>query len=53
MADRLVALVDAGHVTAYSWAPLTRWRCLRCDLSFLTRELAPRCPVCGWVDDGT
>jgi len=38
--------------SAYSWAPLTRWRCLRCGDVFLTREVAPTCPWCGFSEDG-
>lgn len=36
--------------TAWSWLLPTRWACLRCGTWFLTRDLAPRCPACGYVD---
>jgi rubrerythrin len=53
MPDRLVVLVDAQRPTAFSGAPLTRWRCLRCGDWFLTRDAAPICPLCGFREDGS
>ena len=36
--------------TPYDWQPPMRVRCLRCDAKFTTRELQPRCPVCGFKE---
>ena len=33
---------------AFAWLPPVRVRCLRCDRWYVTRELQPRCPACGF-----
>jgi hypothetical protein len=34
----------------WSWAPALRMQCLRCTRWFTTRELAARCPYCGFTE---
>jgi rubrerythrin len=41
------------ELMVWNWAPLTRWQCLRCDYVFRTREAAPRCPRCNFLDNGS
>ncbi len=50
MAPGGVALVETWEVRPWSWAPPTHWACLRCGEWFLTRDLQPRCPACGFQE---
>jgi Zn finger protein HypA/HybF involved in hydrogenase expression len=34
--------------TTDDWVPPTRRECLRCGVSFTSREWQPRCPTCGF-----
>lgn len=49
----VVVEVDAWRVWPWAWVPPVRWECLRCGEWFLTRDLRPRCPECGWLEDGS
>ncbi len=36
--------------TVWSWAPPRLWCCPRCCTTVLTREAAPRCLRCGFIE---
>ena len=39
-----------GTQQAFDWLPAVRVKCLRCDGTFFSRELSPRCPHCGFQE---
>lgn len=32
----------------FDWLPATRHECLKCGCWYVSKELQPRCPVCGF-----
>lgn len=38
------------QATPWSWAPASPYRCPRCASIHLTRDLAARCPACGFIE---
>ncbi len=39
---------DQQGQTAFDWLPAAAWKCPRCSAEIQTRELAVRCPKCGY-----
>ena len=40
------------HPLTFSWLAAVPWTCPRCGAVIHTKELAPRCPRCGYREAG-
>jgi rubrerythrin len=39
-----------SHPRTFDWLPPAPWSCPVCRTVLVTREAAPRCPCCGFLD---